>query len=126
MRTKLTLSLLLLATQTGCWVRMPADAPVAVRSRVGQFATVKQDLVLCDYVDSYVAQADDLPDRKYVAKLPRGSKVKVEGVVSRRLPPGVSYYYVCRSDAVSQKFDVQVDNYWEKGNGEPLYLDFSP
>ena len=83
-------------------------------------------MVLCDYVDSYVAQADDGFERRYVARLPRGSKVKIEGVVSRRLPPGVFYYYVCRSDVISQKFDVQIDNYSERGNGEPLYLDFSP
>jgi hypothetical protein len=128
MRLTTVLSLALMTTQMGCWVRTPTIAPEAIRSKVGSVATVKQDLFLCDMFDSYTAKpySIDDPNRKYIAKLPRGSKIKVEGIVSRRLPPGIYYYFVCRSDAVPQKFDVQAKDYGEEGNGDFLYLDFSP
>jgi len=63
-------------------------------------------------------------DRKYVAKLPRGTKVNVDNLISRLAPAGKYYYFVCESDAVPFKFDVPVNPYW-KTDDDFLYLGFA-
>jgi hypothetical protein len=119
MRISTALVLLLLVTQAGCWVRMPAAGPKALQSRVGSTAVVDRDLYLVDSGDSYTAvpYSEYNPEQKHAGKLPVGSEVRIQGLVSRRLPPGVVYFFVCRSDAVSRKFGVQAKNYWEQDKG---------
>ena len=89
----------------GCWVRLPSRGPDAIRSFVGKTATVKKPLYIYKDRDGTSSLTQDKfshadPDG-LITVLPPGTKVKVASIVSRRLPPGLAYYFVLRPTATN-------------------------
>jgi hypothetical protein len=87
----------------GCWMRLPSRGPDAIRPFVGKTATVKKPLYIYKHTDgtssSRQDKASSADPNGLIAVLPPGTKVKVVSIVSRRLPPGLFYYFVLRSTA---------------------------
>jgi len=84
-------------------VRLPSRGPDAIRPFVGKTATVKKPLYIYKGGDgtsfSRPDKASSADPNGLIAVLPPGTKVKVVSIVSRRLPPGLFYYFVLRSTA---------------------------
>lgn len=82
----------------GCWVRLPLRGPDAIRPLVGKTVTVKKPLYIYKHVDGTSSSRQDKDSSSdpngLIAVLPPETKVKVVSIVSRRLPPGLFYYFV--------------------------------
>jgi len=93
----------------GCWVRLPSRGPEALRSFVGKTATVQKPLHIYKGSDGAASLTQDkAPYADAVSTitiLPPGTKVKVVSIVSRRLPPGLFYYFVLRSTAPNARIE---------------------
>jgi hypothetical protein len=93
-------------------VRYPTNEPPEALKRVGQTTTLSQDLIVVNLFEGKLAVEPDEEvgsGQHVIARLPRGTNVKICGLVTRRFPDGKHFYYACRVLDSILDFDVDVD-----------------
>ena len=111
---RLFLAALVVLTQAGCFVRLPAVGPEKEREAVGAVGALTRELIVISTLEIPIAwdTKDEqrlLERHRILKRLPAGTMIRVEAMTSRRLPyPGKVFYYQCREIASGLKFDLDV------------------